>query len=167
MAPSPGPRPSTLSNARVLGYVGVFWRVLACSSLSRFALLLLLRFSPFALRVSNSLSRMQAKLQLHDEVHTHTQLTEKHISSLVADKHRHSQKQERKKKKKPTKRPRERDAHAHVFVCKKGGCFGWHYCWEKDALRVCLYKTQLEREENSERERKSLGGRGGAETHVD
>jgi hypothetical protein len=45
---------------------------------------------------------MQAKLQLH-EVHTHTQLTENHISSLVADKHRHTQKQKRKKKKKPTK----------------------------------------------------------------
>jgi hypothetical protein len=86
--------------------VGLCWRVLACSGVffslplrSAAAAAAAVRLSPFALRVWNCLSRMQAKLQLHEvHTHTHTQLTEKHISSLVADKHRHTQKQKRKKK---------------------------------------------------------------------
>jgi hypothetical protein len=154
----------------VLGYVGVFWRVLLSPTLlcccCGFLLLHCASRTVYHACKPNSSSTTRC---------THTQLTEKHISSLLADKHRHTQKQERKKEKKPTQRDRERererererDAHAHVFVCKKGGCFGWHYRCEKDALRLCLHETQLEREENRERERKSLGGGGVAETHID
>ncbi len=116
-APSPGPRPSTLSNARVLGYVGVFWRVLLSPALLCCCGCGFLLLHCASRTVSHA---CKPKLQLHDEVHTHTHNSLKNTFLLWSQTNidtRRSKKE--RKKKKLTKRPREREMHMHMYLCAR------------------------------------------------